>query len=58
MAKIIGDKLVNTEEDNKFIEEFLSRQPKVKIRNKETGEVFVVPLVTMSTKFDIPKARQ
>ena len=55
MAKIIGDKLVNTEEDNRFVEEWLKKQPKVKIRNKRTGETFVVPLVTTSTQFDIQK---
>ena len=55
MAKIIGDKLVNTEEDNRFVEEWLKKQPKVKVRNKNTDETFFLPLVTMSTQFDIQK---
>ena len=53
MAILVGNSLVNTEEDNRYVEEWLKKQPKIKVRNTKTGEVKYMPLVTMSTKFDI-----
>lgn len=45
MAIIKDGKVMNTEEDNKLNEEWLKRKPRVKIKIKETGEVFEVPSV-------------
>ena len=45
--KIVGDKLINTEEDNFFVQQYLANCPKIEIRLKETGETVYVPFVVM-----------
>lgn len=53
MAKIIDGKIVNTEKDNKFVEEWFLKASKIKVKIKETGEEFFLPLATVSTKLDM-----
>lgn len=50
MAKIIDGKLINTEEDNKFIEDWLRQQQTIKVRNKDKGECFFCPCITVNER--------
>lgn len=48
MAYFKDGVLTNTEEDNKFVEEWLNKQARIGLKNPETGEVYaVVPCVVM-----------
>ena len=38
-------RLVNTAEDNRKVDEFLNRQPRILANIRETGEKFIMPFV-------------
>ncbi len=52
MAIFKDGKLMNTEEDNKFVEEYLSKQPTINVEVEETGEIMTLPLITMPDHAD------
>lgn len=51
MAKIIGNKVVNTKEDNEFVEKWLKKQNKILIHIEETNESFFAPFATCNEKY-------
>lgn len=55
MAYFKNGVLTNTEEDNKFVEEWLNKQSKIGLIDPETGELYAtVPYVVMNeSKKDI-----
>lgn len=56
MAIIVNGVLMNSEEDNRKVEEFLKRQKnQLRVRCQSTGEVFTMPLIEMSTRLDFPE---
>ena len=51
MAKIINGKLVNTKEDNEYVEKWLKKQNKILIHIEETDESFLLPFAIGNEKF-------
>ena len=49
MAIIKDGKLMNTESDNAYVEEWLSKLPKKRVMVKGTGETLLLPFAEMVT---------